>query len=428
MNRPTDRSSRAKMRWQRRFITALGTILILLMGLAACSAPAAISALAPSATTPTVTTVPTQVTADTAIPAASMTPAEATAVVAAPADTAVPPASASASAGIAASDFSAAIRNVAQQIKPAVVQITNEQYQVDGFTNTPFTVPAGVGSGVIYDDQGHILTNNHVVAGAQQLTVALTDGSTYPANLVGADPFTDLAVLKIDGKNLPVASFGDSSQLQVGDWVVAIGNALALPGGPTVSAGVVSALGRTVQEPGETSGSQGPFLFDVVQTDAPINPGNSGGPLVDLQGKVIGINTLVAGQAEPGVQAQGIGFAISIAAAKPIADQLVATGQAIHPYIGVQQIPLNAVIASRLGTDVKSGVVIVAVGPGTPAAAAGLRQRDIITAIDNTPVTDDSVFAKIIDSHKPGDTIDLTVVRAKQTVHTKATLAKRPTS
>jgi S1-C subfamily serine protease len=426
MNLPTYRSPRAKMRRPRRIIASLGMILIMLLGLAACSVPGAISALAPSASTLPAATAPAPATAavaaqsDTAIPAA-------TALVAAPADTAVPTASANSSTGAALSDFSVAIRNVVQQIKPAVVQITNEQYQVDGSSNTPFTVPAGVGSGVIYDNQGHILTNNHVVADAQQLTVALPDGSTYPANLVGADPYTDLAVLKIDGKNLPVASFGDSSQLQVGDWVVAIGNALALPGGPTVSAGVVSALGRTVQEPGETNGGPGPYLFDVIQTDAPINPGNSGGPLVDLQGKVIGINTLVAGQAEPGVQAQGIGFTISIAAAKPIADQLVATGQATHPYIGVQQIPLNAVIASRLGSDTKNGVVIVGVGPGTPAAAAGLRPRDIITAIDSTQVIDDSVFAKIIDSHKPGDTIDLTVVRGKQTIHITATLAKRPT-
>ncbi len=408
MNLPTYRSLGVKMHWQRRTIASLGIILIMLLGLAACSSgPSTISALAPSASTaPAASATPAQATAavaapaDTAMPATSA-PAAATAAVAAPADTAVPTASSNSSATAAFSDFSAAIRNVVQQTKPAVVQITNEQYQMDGSTNTPFTVPAGVGSGVIYDNQGHILTNNHVVADAQQLTVALPDGSTYPASLVGADPFTDLAVLKIDGKNLPVASFGDSSQLQVGDWVVAIGNALALPGGPTVSAGVVSALGRTVQEPGETNNSQGPFLFDVVQTDAPINPGNSGGPLVDLQGKVIGINTLVAGQAEPGVQAQGIGFAISIAAAKPIADQLVATGQATHPYIGVHQIPLNPVIASRLGSDTKSGVVVVAVGPGTPAATAGLR--------------------------KPGDTIDLTVVRGKQTVHVTAALAKRPT-
>jgi S1-C subfamily serine protease len=162
---------------------------------------------------------------------------------------------------------------------------------------------------VIYDNQGHILTNNHVVEGAQQLLVSLPDKRSFPARLVGVDPQTDLAVVQIRGDNLPVAQLGDSNQLQVGDWVVAIGNALALPGGPTVTQGVVSALGRTVQEPGSSSGGQpggtqrqsavGPFLFDVVQTDAPINPGNSGGPLVNLQGQIIGINTLVAGPVEP---------------------------------------------------------------------------------------------------------------------------------
>jgi serine protease Do len=368
------RASGVKKYWQPRTAASLATILLLLLGLAACSSgPSASSALASSATALPAATAPSQLTTAAAAPAATALPAAtaAAASVAEPTGTAVPTAAASSSTGSSLGDFSAAIRNVVQQIKPAVVQITNEQYQVDGFTNTPFTVPAGVGSGVLYDAQGHILTNNHVIEGAQQLTVAL-------------------------------------------------------PGGPTVSAGVVSALGRTVQEPGQSNGSPGPYLFDVVQTDAPINPGNSGGPLVDLHGRVIGINTLVAGQAEPGVQAQGIGFAISIAAAKPIADQLVATGQVTHPYIGVQQVPLNAVIASRLGTDTKSGVVVVAVGPGTPAAAAGLRSRDIITAIDSANVTDDSDFAKIIDSHKPGDTIDLTVVRGKQTIHVKATLAARP--
>jgi S1-C subfamily serine protease len=234
-------------------------------------------------------------------------------------------------------------------------------------------------------------------------------------------------VLKVDGANLPVAQFGDSDKLQVGDWVVAIGNALALPGGPTVSAGVVSALGRTVQEPGDNGGS-GPYLFNVVQTDAPINPGNSGGPLIDLQGQVVGINTLVAGQAEPGVQAQGIGFAISIASAKPIADQLVATGHAVHPYLGVEQIPLSPVIASRLGTTLRQGVVIVGVGAGTPAAAAGLQERDIITAIDGAKVTDDSSFAKIISAHKPGDTLAITVSRNNRTLEVKVALAERAPS
>ncbi|HET9223994.1 MAG TPA: trypsin-like peptidase domain-containing protein [Roseiflexaceae bacterium] len=391
----------------RRPIRYLALMLPLVLGLAACSAPGLLAGAQPLTAAPSAT--------------ASRAPS-------APAVAAASPAPATANAAPAASDFSSAIRDVAKHVKPAVVQITNEQVQFNGFTNQPFTVPAGVGSGVIYDEQGHILTNDHVVEGAQQLTVALPDGSIYQAKLIGADPYTDLAVLQIAGKDLPVAQFGDSRQLQVGDWVVAIGNALALPGGPTVSAGVVSALGRTVQEPGQNDGGPGPYLFDDIQTDAPINPGNSGGPLIDLQGHVVGINTLVAGQAEPGVQAQGIGFAISIATAKPIADQLVATGHASHPYLGVEQIPLNPVIASRLGATVKSGVVIVAVGPGTPAAAAGLQSRDIITAIDGAPVADDSAFAKIIDSHKPGDTIALNVARGSQTVELKAKLAERPSA
>src|SRR5581483_11366470 len=206
--------------------------------------------------------------------------------------------------------FRTAVRRVAQQVRPAVVQITNEQVAADRF-NQGVTVPAGVGSGVIYDPQGHILTNNHVVEGALRLLVSLPDDRSSPARLVGGDPQTDLAVVQIDAPDLPVAALGDSSELQVGDWVVAIGNALGLPGGPTVTVGVVSALGRTIQEPGTRTNSAGPFLFDVIQTDAPINPGNSGGPLVDLDGQVVGISSVMAGQAEPGVQAQGIGFAIA---------------------------------------------------------------------------------------------------------------------
>ena len=322
-----------------------------------------------------------------------------------------------------------AIRDVANQVKPAVVQITNEQTQIGQF-NQPFTLPAGVGSGVIYDSQGHVLTNNHVIAGAQQLLVALPDKRSFPAKVIGADPETDLAVIQISGKNLPVATLGDSNQLQVGDWVVAIGNALALPGGPTVTQGVVSALGRTVQEPAPSSapGAQGagPFLFDVIQTDAPINPGNSGGPLADLAGHVVGVNTLVAGQAEPGVQAQGIGFAISIATAKPIADQLVATGQVVHPYIGIQYVPLNPAIASQIGVQATQGVVIGAVAPGSPAAQAGLQQRDVITAVDSQPLQGDSALAEAINAHKPGDALSLTVLRGGQQISIEVTLGTQP--
>jgi S1-C subfamily serine protease len=322
------------------------------------------------------------------------------------------------------SDFSLAIREVAQKVKPAVVQITNEQTQVDFFTQQPFTVPAGVGSGVIYDSQGHILTNDHVVEGAQALLVSLPDGRSFKAKLIGADPLTDLAVVQISGSNLPVAELGDSSQLQVGDWVVAIGNALALPGGPTVSAGVVSALGRTVQEPGSSTSTSGPYLFDVIQTDAPINPGNSGGPLVNLAGQVIGMNTLVAGQAEPGVQAQGIGFAISMAAAKPVADQLVATGKAVHASLGIQYVPLSPSIAFRLGIEQTQGIVVADVAAASPADTAGIQPRDVITAVNNIPLKSDADFAQFMSQHKPGDEVTLTVLRNNAPTSVKVKLGE----
>jgi S1-C subfamily serine protease len=331
------------------------------------------------------------------------------------------------------SDFRDAIRQVAEEVKPAVVQVTNEQAQFNPFTQSGSSgqaVPVGVGSGIIYDNQGHILTNAHVVDGAQSLLVSLPDGRSFKAKLIGSDPQTDLAVLQVSGSNLPVAQLGDSTQLQVGDWVVAIGNALALPGGPTVTAGVVSALGRTIQEPGSSQGSgSGPFLFDLIQTDAAINPGNSGGPLVNLDGQVVGINTLAAGTADAsGVQAEGIGFAISISTAKPIADQLVATGNVIHPYMGIGYVPLNPAIAAQLGTDATEGAVIVQVVPGSPAADASLQVQDVITKIDGTSLTGESTLAQIVQSHKPGDTLDLTVVRGSQTLQVKITLGTMPSS
>jgi S1-C subfamily serine protease len=314
---------------------------------------------------------------------------------------------------------------VTQQVKPAVVQITNEQVQLDQF-NQPFQVPAGVGSGVIYDQQGHVLTNNHVVEGAQSLSVSLPDGRSFTGKLIGRDPQTDLAVVQISADNLPVATLGNSKDLQVGDWVVAIGNALALPGGPTVTAGVVSALGRTIQEPASSTGAAGPFLFDVIQTDAPINPGNSGGPLVNLSGQVVGINTLVAGQAEPGVQAQGIGFAIATSVAKPIADQLVSTGRAIHPYIGISFLPLTPAIAAQLGIKQQQGALIRSVVAGSPAAKAGLQRGDLITEIDGTKLQSESSLPEIINSHKPGDTVTLTVIRNGQQRSVSVTLGEMP--
>lgn len=323
-------------------------------------------------------------------------------------------------------NFANSIVAVAQRVKPAVVQITNQQVQVDQF-NQPYNVPAGVGSGVIYDAQGDILTNNHVVEGAQSLLVSLPDGRSFKGKLVGTDPQTDLAVVQISGDNLPAAELGNSDSLQVGDWVVAIGNALALPGGPTVSAGVVSALGRSVQEPAsQTSNTPGPMLFDMIQTDAPINPGNSGGPLVNLAGQVIGINTLVAGQAEPGVQAQGIGFSISITSVKPIIEQIITTGHVVHPYLGIEYQPLNPAIAAQLGLRQTYGAFIGNVVSGSPAEKAGIQPNDVITAIDNQPLKLESDLAQFLNKHKPGDKVTLTVARGNQTSNVQVTLGQAP--
>jgi serine protease Do len=194
-----------------------------------------------------------------------------------------------------------------------------------------------------------------------------------------------------------------------------------------VTAGVVSALGRAISEPGSSqSQASGPFLFDLIQTDAAINPGNSGGPLINLDGQVVGINTLAAGSAgASGQQAQAIGFAISISTAKPIADQLVATGKVIHPYMGIAYVPLTPAIAAQLGVTVTQGVVIQQVVSGSPAEKAGLQSKDIITEINGQPLTGESTLAQIIQSLKPGDTVDLTVLSNGQTMQVKLTLGEK---
>lgn len=319
------------------------------------------------------------------------------------------------------------IADVAARARPAVVQVTNEQLAFPQFGQSG-AIPQGVGSGVIFDQDGHILTNNHVIAGAQKLEVSLPDGRSFAASLVGRDPRTDLAVIQIHGSNLPVLPLGDSSKLVVGQWVVAIGNALALPGGPTVTAGVISALGRTVQEPNQPDGSPGPYLFDVIQTDAPINPGNSGGPLVDLEGQVIGINTLAAVQAEPGVQAENIGFAIAINTAKAIADEIIRTGHVTYAYLGVGLYPNSPALAVRFNLPRRPGEIVVSIDPNGPAAQAGLRRGDVIVAVDGHPLNDESEFFRILQSHRPGDQITLTVARGSSELTVRVTLGTAPTS
>lgn len=348
-------------------------------------------------------------------------------------------ASADGSASTDASVLTGAVRRVVEDARPSVVHITNQQALSEAAPGTPGVpgapaapgapqddplVPAGVGSGVFIDDEGHILTNNHVIAGAESVLVRLTDGREFEAEVVGRDPRTDLAVLHVEGDDLPVAGIGASGELVVGEWVVAIGNALGLVGGPTVTVGVVSAVGRTVQEPG-VDGTGGSFLFDVIQTDAAINPGNSGGPLLNLDAEVVGINTLGAGSAGQ-VPVQGISFAIAIDTAMPLAEEMIETGTVAHPYLGISYIPLNPAISSQLGTSVSEGAVIGQVEPGSPAEEAGLEPDDIIVEINGEALEGESDLPAALNGLDVGDEVELVVLRGDEEVTVTATLVEAP--
>jgi len=305
---------------------------------------------------------------------------------------------------------STGVPGVVAKVRPAVVNIATRQLSYDALLRP---VPAqGIGSGVIFDARGYVLTNNHVVEGAQQIRVTLPDGRAFPGKLVGADPLTDLAVIKIDGRDLPAARLGDSSKLEVGETVIAIGNPLGLEGGPTVTVGVVSAIARSIEEPG------GAGLYDLVQTDAAINPGNSGGPLVRMAGDVIGINTAII------QQAQGIGFAISINSAKPIVQELLAHGRVVRPFIGIVPVSVTPQIASAYDLPVDHGVLVARLDPRGPAARAGMRAGDIVVAVAGHPVKSLGELRVAIGQHKIGETVDLAVRREKTSVTLKVTLAE----
>jgi serine protease Do len=427
-------------------------MLLIALFLSACS----LGGNSSSATTPAPTTAPTTAAAATV----SATTAPASAVVATAAPSSAPrsttavgtsatgsataasasttananatPATTLISAPVTTSGQLLSVAQINQKVRPAVVQITNNQKVQGRFgQSNGIAVPAGVGTGFIFDKRGYILTNNHVVDGANSLTVATTDNKTYDGKIVGMYPQGDLAVVQINGNgDLPTVALGDSSTLHVGDPVVAIGNALALAGGPTVTSGVVSALGRVAQEPGSggANSAGGPFLVDLIQTDAAINPGNSGGPLLNAAGEVVGINTLGAGQAEPGVQAEGIGFAISIDSAKPVADALIAGQPVPRPFVGITTGSLNPQQDAQLGLPANTGVGIASVQSGSPADKAGLQANDIITKFDGQAVQGEEGFVGFLLKRKPGDTVTFTVLRNKQPQDIKVTLGQAPTS
>jgi S1-C subfamily serine protease len=298
------------------------------------------------------------------------------------------------------------VAEIVERIKPSVVAI-NTQAQGSNFLFR--VIPTeGAGSGMILDTQGHVLTNSHVVRGASRIEVALSDGRRVPGRLVGDDASTDLAVVKIDADNLKPVRLGDSNKLNVGDRVIAVGNALALPGGPTVTEGIVSAVDRTIDEENDV------VLEDLIQTDAAINPGNSGGPLLDAAGNVVGVNTAIASDA------QSIGFAIAIAPARQAIDQLIQTGKVVRAVLGVQLADIPSSGPASQATQ--EGAVVAGVQPRSPAEAAGIQADDIIVAVGDKPVKDAQAAKRAIGAHRPGEAVQITLLRGGQRLVLTATL------
>ena len=295
---------------------------------------------------------------------------------------------------------------IAERLRPAIVEI-----QTDGNKG------AASGSGVLFRDDGYVITNNHVIDGAATIVVVLANGRQLKGTKVGGDADTDIAVVKVDGSgNLPIATLGTAKDLKVGQEAIAIGSPLGLVGGPSVSKGVVSALGRQV-----TTKNGGPALLDMIQIAAPIAPGSSGGALVDRSGAVIGITTALA---VTDVGAEGVGFATPIDIARDTAEQLIATGHAIHVWIGVEGEDVDSATATQLSVD--GGAMVKNVRTSSPAAAGGLQPQDVIVAIDSRTVTSMSDLVVALRSRKPGDTVTIGFLRDGRPGVAKVTLAERP--
>ena len=301
---------------------------------------------------------------------------------------------------------------VVKILTPSIVQVVTETLSM-GFFNQP-TPSRGVGTGVTLDGDGRILTNNHVIAGAESITVTLSNGESFPARLVGRDPNTDLAIIRIEADGLTPATLGSSSALQVGEDVIAIGHALGLRGGPTVSKGVVSALGRSIDS------ERGNTIVDLIQTDASINPGNSGGALANTRAEVVGINTAI-------IQGtQGIGFAINIDDAKVVVTQLIEKGFVERGYLGIGPTNVNPGIADQWDLPVTEGIFVARVLPGTPAARAGLREQDVIVQLGDQPIDNTGELSKFLIAHLPGETVTLVYFRGPTKISTEITLGERP--
>jgi S1-C subfamily serine protease len=381
------------------------TVAVLVASALACNLPA-VTAPAP---TPTPTAPPTP----------TATPSQATPV------SVVEPANA----------LEAQVEAVYDKAGPAVVHITSRVITYDFFMQP---VPQeGTGSGFVYDSEGHVVTNYHVVADAESVSVALAAGGVYTATIVGTDSSNDLAVVRIEAEDLPAPiSLGDSDRLRVGQFVVAIGNPFGLD--RTLTVGVISALSRVIQSPDSR------FIGEAIQTDAAINPGNSGGPLLDLEGRVIGVNAQII---SPSQASAGIGFAIPVNTVRRVVPQLIARGHYPHPWMGVSVLPFDsqgARILREAGMDVlvDEGLLVAEVVPGGPTAKAGIRAGDrvvsigntripvggdVITAINGEPIANFEELTVYLESEtQVGDTVEVTLIRDGQEMTVSVTLAERP--
>ena len=301
---------------------------------------------------------------------------------------------------------------VVKVLKPSVVQILTGRIVPGAFAQA--TPRSGVGSGIVLDKEGHILTNNHVVKSANEISATLSDGRTYKAAVVGTDPRTDLAVVKISAAKLIPARIGESSELQVGEDVIAVGHALGLKGGPTVSKGVISALERTIDVDPQTS------MVDLIQTDASINPGNSGGPLANSNGEVIGVNTAII------KGSNGIGFAINIDDARTVVSQLIEYGKVTRGFLGISPFNVTDSLVKQMQLPVSTGIIVARVIEGFPAKEAGMRVEDVIVMMNQQEIQNNGDLSKFLIEHLPGESIEIKFYRNGKLMTREIILSESP--
>lgn len=297
-----------------------------------------------------------------------------------------------------------------EKVVPAVVHISTVRVVRDQFFRV-FPLE-GQGSGVIIDPRGYIITNNHVIEGANRVQVSLPDGRSFEGDVVGMDPETDVAVIRINARDLPSVELGDSDALRIGQIAIAIGNPFGLAGGPTITAGVLGSVNRRIQT------ERG--VMELIQTDAAINPGNSGGPLVDSHGRVIGINTMII------PFAHGIGFSIPVNIVKSIVEELIQSGRVVRPWIGLSVLTITRPLAEYYGLPAQEGLLVAGIVPGSPAEAVGLVPGDLIVEIEGKPVKESNEFVSSVRSRPIGDRVRLTIIRDGRRMTGELTLAQAP--